>query len=180
MGSDEPGPGQQYAIQARKHIAALRRARPGIAIEIWWRPAHKGIAGSEKADKLAKIGAEEADTHGMEWLNYSYDGRSQVRAMPLPRSLANLKREILEKKWVPARQWAGGRTSKSKYRMPTSRKPDDAVAGSTKRLAPRPQRLKTGHRLSSSTSTGRRTGPPRSAGGAGTEIRRKSTSSRSV
>jgi len=27
MASDEPGPGQQYAIQARKHIAALRRIR---------------------------------------------------------------------------------------------------------------------------------------------------------
>jgi len=36
MASDEPGPGQQYAIQARKHIAALRRARPGITIEIRW------------------------------------------------------------------------------------------------------------------------------------------------
>jgi len=34
MASDEPGPGQQYAIQARRHVAALRRARPGIIIEI--------------------------------------------------------------------------------------------------------------------------------------------------
>jgi len=32
--------------------------------------------------------------------------------MHLPRSLANLKREISEKKWVEACQWAGGRTSK--------------------------------------------------------------------
>ena len=29
MASDEPGPGQQYALQARKHIAALRRAQAG-------------------------------------------------------------------------------------------------------------------------------------------------------
>jgi len=36
MASDEPGPGQQYAIQARKHIAALRQARPGITIETRW------------------------------------------------------------------------------------------------------------------------------------------------
>jgi len=49
MASDEPGPGQQYALQARKHIAALRRAKPGIIIEIRWCPAHKGIAGNEKA-----------------------------------------------------------------------------------------------------------------------------------
>jgi hypothetical protein len=68
--------------------------------------------------------------------------------MPLPRSLANLKREISEKKWVEARQWAGGRTSKKKYRMPKSLKPDGTVAGSTKRLASRFYQLKTGHCLS--------------------------------
>jgi len=28
MASDEPGPGQQYALQARKHIATLRQAPP--------------------------------------------------------------------------------------------------------------------------------------------------------
>jgi len=85
-----------------KHIATLRRARPGIVIEIRWCPAHKGITGNEKADKWAKIAAEEPDTGGVEWLNYS--DRTEVRAMPLPRSLANLKREISEKKWgrVPA------------------------------------------------------------------------------
>jgi len=68
-----------------------------------------------------------------------------VRAMPLPRSLANLKREISEKKWVEARQWAGGRTSKTKYRMPKSQGPDGAVAGSAKRLASRYYQLKTVH-----------------------------------
>ena len=40
--------------------------------------------------------------------------------MPLPGPLAHLKREISEKKWAEARQWAGGRTSKKKYRMPKS------------------------------------------------------------
>ena len=51
MASDEPGPGQQYALQARKHIATLRRARPGIVIEIRWRPAHRGVVGNEKPDE---------------------------------------------------------------------------------------------------------------------------------
>jgi len=32
MASDEPGPGQQYALQARKHIATLRQFRPGFVI----------------------------------------------------------------------------------------------------------------------------------------------------
>jgi diaminopimelate decarboxylase len=44
-------PGQMYALQVRSHIAILRRARPDIIIEIRWCPAHKGIAGDEKADQ---------------------------------------------------------------------------------------------------------------------------------
>jgi hypothetical protein len=35
-GPEEPGPGQVYAIQARKHIATLRKARPNIVIDIRW------------------------------------------------------------------------------------------------------------------------------------------------
>ena len=38
----------------------LRRARLGIIIEIRWRPAHKGIAGNEKADEWAKIATTRA------------------------------------------------------------------------------------------------------------------------
>jgi len=64
---------------------------------------------------------------------------------PLPRR--SIKREIAEKKWAEARQWAGGRTSKKKYRMPKSQKPDGAVAGSSKRLASRFYQIKTGHCL---------------------------------
>jgi len=58
MASDDPGPGQQYALQARKRVAMLCRARPGIVIEIRWCPAHKGVAGNEKADEWAKTAAE--------------------------------------------------------------------------------------------------------------------------
>ena len=144
MASDEPGPGQRYALQARKHIAALRRAKPGIIIEIRWCPAHKGIACNEKAGEWAKIAAEEPDTRGVEWLNYS--DRTEARPMPLPRYLASLKREISEKKWAEARQRAGGRTSKKKYRMSESQKPDGAVANSSK-SSPRFYQLKTGHCL---------------------------------
>ena len=66
---------------------------------------------------------------------------------PLPRSLAHLKREISEKKWAEARQWAGSRTSKTKYKMPARQKPDGVVAGSSKRHASRFYQLKTGHCL---------------------------------
>jgi len=75
-------------------------------------------------------------------------GREPGAHRRLPRSLANLKREISGKKWSEARQWAGGRTSTSKYRMLKSQKPDVAVAGSTKRLASRFYQTKTGYYLS--------------------------------
>jgi len=130
MASDEPGPSQQYALQVRQHIATLHRARPGIVIEIRWYPAHKGVISNEKADEWAKVAAEQAGGH-----------------RPIPRSLASLNREILEKKWAEARQWAGGRTSKKKYRLPVSQRPNGTVAGSTKRLASRFYQLKTGHHL---------------------------------
>jgi len=160
MASDGPGPGRQYAIQARKHIAVLRRARPVIIIEIQWCLAHKGITGNEKADEWAKIAAEEPDTRRVELLSYS--DRTEVRPMPLPRSLANLKREIWEKKLVEARQWAGGRTSKKKYRMPKCQKPDGAVAGSTKRLASRFYQIKMGHPCAGDTNSQARRFYPKS------------------
>jgi len=42
MTSEEPGPGQQHALQARKHIAALRRARSGTIIETRWPGSQRG------------------------------------------------------------------------------------------------------------------------------------------
>jgi len=57
MASEEPGPGQKYALQARKHITVLRKARPDITTEIRWCLAHKGGPGNEKADEWAKLAA---------------------------------------------------------------------------------------------------------------------------
>ena len=42
MTHDEPGPGQIYALQAAKAIAALHEREPSVEIEIRWCPAHKG------------------------------------------------------------------------------------------------------------------------------------------
>jgi hypothetical protein len=132
MVSEDPGPGQKYAVLARRHISTLRKARPDITIEIRWCPAHKGVAGNEKADEWAKLAAGTPNARGVE---------------PLPRSLAHLKREITEKKWAEARQWAGGRITRHKYKMPSRQRPDRTVAGSSKRLASRFYQLKTGHCL---------------------------------
>ena len=138
IASDEPGPGQQYALQTRKHIATLHLSRPGIVIEVQWCPAHKGVAGNEKADECAKVAAEKSGTRGVEWPNFPV--RTVVRGAPLTRSLANLKREISEKKWAEARQWAGAepprrstacRTAKSPVaRWPTA--PRGSPRGSTR------------------------------------------------
>ena len=147
MASEEPGPGQIYAIEARKHIATLRKAKPNIVIEIRWCPAHKGIQGNEKADEWAKLAAEEPDFRGVEWLKYQ--DRYGRRRMPLPRSLAHLKREISERKWKEAKEWADRKISHRKYRhsQKERKKLDSIPAVANKRLASRFYHLKSGHCL---------------------------------
>jgi len=80
-----------------------------------------------------------------EWAKIAAEERTTAQVATLPRPLANVKGGITEKKWVEARQRAGSRTSKTKYRMTKSQRPDGVVAGSTKRLASRYYQLKTGH-----------------------------------
>jgi len=135
----------KYELHATKHIAVLRKARPDIIVEIRWCPAHKGVPGNEKADEWAKLAVAEPDAREVGWL--SYLGRAEACAMPVPRSLAHLKREVSGEKWAEARQWAEGRTSRKKYKMPKSQRPDGTVAGSTKRLASWFYQVKTGHCL---------------------------------
>jgi hypothetical protein len=62
MTLDEPGPGQVYALEARKHIATLSQREPAVAIELRWCPAHKGVPGNEKADEWAKLGSRQIRT----------------------------------------------------------------------------------------------------------------------
>jgi ribonuclease HI len=94
MTSEEPGPGQKHAIQARKWIGALREARPDIIIEIRWCPAHEGVSGNEKADEWVRLAAEEPDAHGVEWLGHT--DKYGRRPMPPPRSLANIAQNLGE------------------------------------------------------------------------------------
>ena len=60
----------------------------GVKAEDFWCPAHKGVAGNEKANEWAKIAVEEPDARGVEWL--SFLDRAEARGMPLTRSLAHL------------------------------------------------------------------------------------------
>jgi hypothetical protein len=138
-----------YATQARMHIATRRRARPDITIEIRWHPAHKGIPGNYGADEWAKMVADEADSDGVKWMQYG--DRYSRRKMPLPRSLAHLKREMSEKKWHEANVWAASRVARKKYQHcrqgKAYQKPDPTPANTNKRLAARFYQLKIGHCL---------------------------------
>jgi hypothetical protein len=133
MASEEPGLGQKYTILASKHITVLRHIRLDIFIEIRWCPAYIGVSVNEKAEEWVKLAAGTPNARGVEYL---------------PRSLVHLKREIMEKKWAEARQWAGGWITNHKYKMPHRQWPDQTVARSTKRLALRFYQLKTGYYLS--------------------------------
>jgi hypothetical protein len=158
MASEEPGPGQVYVVQARKHIAALRRARPGTIIEIRWCPAHKGVPGNGRPTSGPSSQRKNRTPAG--WSGYgSPIGRESGRCRS-PDPLAHLNREISEKKWAEARRWVGGRVSGKKYNLPNKQRPDGTVAGSSKRLASRFCQLKTGHCLTgplASTWSGRGT-----------------------
>jgi ribonuclease HI len=149
MASEEPGPSQMYVIQARKHIATLRRARPGITIEIRWCPAHKGVPRNDMADEWAKLAAEKPGARGVEYEKHL--DRYDRRLVPLPRSLAHLKQEISEKKWLEAKMWADSRVTGKKYQYcrqgKVCYKPDAAPAKTSKRLAARFYQLKMGHWL---------------------------------
>jgi len=85
MISDDPGPGQKYAIMARKNIATLHAKEPGVRVENRWCPYHQGVEGDEAADEWAKQAAEEPDAHGVEWLNFT-DPHGIVRKRRFPPS----------------------------------------------------------------------------------------------
>jgi len=145
MTSDDPGPGQRYAIAARKHIAELRRKEPGIRIEIRWCPSHCGVEGNEIADEWAKQAANEPDARGVEWHRYiRYIGRCGRKSTPTC-SLAHIKRS--EAKWADASKWVKAqlaRTSNRKYRPSDKQKPNVAVAQANKKLAAKSRRGTTG------------------------------------
>jgi len=65
--------------------------------------------------------------------------------MPLPRSIASIRREIAEKKWEEARNWSEKRIKKRKYKLSEKMRQNAAVARGPKRLAERFHQLRTGH-----------------------------------
>ena len=65
MASEDPDPGQIYALQERKHIATMRGARPNITIEVRWRPVHK--RGSRKRGGRIGPGSQQKSQMAAGW-----------------------------------------------------------------------------------------------------------------
>jgi len=132
MTSDEPGPGQRYAVAAREHIAELRRKEPEIRIEIQWCPSHCGVEGNEKAGEWAKQAVDEPEARGVEW--HRYMDRCGRKSAPTC-SLAHIKRKCSEAKWTDASKWVKAqlaRTSNSKSRTrPWLERTSSSLRGST-------------------------------------------------
>ena len=151
MASDEPGPGQKYALEARRHIATLRAKEPSVRIEIRWCPSHQGIEGNEVADEWAKLAADEPDAHGGNGSRPRTRTARSPREPPLCRGPSPTSSGgFSEKKWQDAKGWARrklARTSNRKYWPIDKQKPDATVAKANKRLASRFYQLKTGHCL---------------------------------
>ena len=88
MISDDPGPGQKYAIMARKHIATLRDRKPEVWIETRWYPSRRCVEGNEIVDEWAKPAADGLDAHGVEWLSFK-DPHGRVRQRRFPWTTSN-------------------------------------------------------------------------------------------
>ena len=97
MTSDEPGPGQKKALEARRHIATLRAKEPNVKVEIRWCPSHKGIDGNEIADEWAKLAADESDAHGVEWLSTTNPDGTVSESLPVPEVLRQRQARVLRK-----------------------------------------------------------------------------------
>jgi len=69
-------------------MTQLRKTRPGSSFELRWCPAHEGVEGNERADKEAKLPAEEPEGQVSRLDDTDHYGR---RGMLLPRSIANIR-----------------------------------------------------------------------------------------
>ena len=75
--SDEPGPGQVYALEARGCISTLRQREPSATVELRRCPAHKVVTRNEKTDEWVNPAADETGARGVEaqfWAEAKFTG----------------------------------------------------------------------------------------------------------
>ena len=131
MTSDDPGPGQKYAIMARKHIAALRAKEPGVKIEIRWNGT-RWLTSGQNSPLTSQMPTEWSGS-----ISGTRAAKSERESSP--------SRDLW---WAEAKGWAKRRLDKTKnrkYHPSEKQKPDPTVAN--KRLPSRFYELKTGHCL---------------------------------
>jgi hypothetical protein len=121
--SEEPGPGQGYATQARKHIAALRRARPASALRSGGAQLTRASRGTRRPTS-GPSSRQRSRTHS-EWNGYKPE-RDQCRS-PDPSHTSSWRSQKRNGR-SPA---AGleGRVAAEKYKLPREQRPDKSVAG---------------------------------------------------
>jgi len=138
MTSDEPGPGQKKALEARRHIATLRAKEPNVKVEIRWCPSHKGIDGNEIADEWAKLAADESDAHGVEWLSTTNPDGTVSESLPVPEVLRQRQARVLRKE-MAGRQRLGQEEAcpHQQPQIPAKRKAETGPNGGQGQQAPR-------------------------------------------
>ena len=141
--SHEPGTGQHYALEARKHIAVVRKARPGH------RHRNSMVLGTQDNRRQRENRRVDDDCSGgprhpwsgmVELLGPGRGARGDSPKVYRKQKAGNLEEEVGGGTAV-----GGGRTSKAKQRMPKSQAPDGTVARSPKRRASRFYQVKAGH-----------------------------------
>src|ERR1700678_68322 len=92
--STKPGPGSYLISQIHEALKSIKQSHGPVRIKIQWIPSHKGIPGSERADKEAKKAAEGAHR------NLNDNAKILRRKLPSSKSAAKqlmrsrLKREV--------------------------------------------------------------------------------------
>ena len=120
-GTDEPGPSQVRALEARKHTATLHQRGSAVTIELRWCPAHKGCPGTRRQTSGPSWRRASPPPTGVESLGHG--DRHEKRRLP-PRSLAHLKRSITETKWKEAKAWVDVKVTHGIPVQPEGRRED--------------------------------------------------------
>jgi len=177
MTSDEPGPGQKYALKARRHIATLRAKGPNVEVEIRWCPSHQSIEGNEIVDEWAKLAADEPDAHGVEWFSTTNGQRESSRSRgPSPTSSEGSPKGQMAGRQRPGQEEV---CPHQQPQIPTKRKAETGPHGGQSQQAPRLPVLPAEDGTLPHQAIPRVDDPPPS-GGVSTASRLGSTSSRTA
>ncbi|GAA6045705.1 hypothetical protein JCM8097_006456, partial [Rhodosporidiobolus ruineniae] len=82
-----PTPSQSTRLATRAALRHARTARPNVSIHLTWVPGHVGIEGNERADELAKEGAEAGREADERWTKQLARAQAARRTVEMPKSV---------------------------------------------------------------------------------------------